>query len=119
MTRRSTRKSRRGTQPVSISTGGSARQRRHLQALNATILDQPVETDVDRRRRLMNTAAQGAGGAEVELGLGLVKRGDKVFLKQGARVTPIADTGTATAEQVAVKLNELIAALRNAQHLEA
>jgi hypothetical protein len=97
--------------------------------LNATILDQPVETDVDRRRRLMSTAAQGNGGAEVELGLGLVKRGGKVFLKQGARVTPItpiADTSTATTEQVAVKLNEvaaklneLIAVLRNAQHLEA
>jgi predicted CoA-binding protein len=52
-----------------------------------------------------------------------------VFLKQGARVTPItpiADTSTATTEQVAVKLNEvaaklneLIAVLRNAQHLEA
>jgi hypothetical protein len=87
--------------------------------LNATILDQPVETDVDRRRRLMSTAAQGAGGAEVELGLGLVKRGDKVFLKQGARVTVLPSPATATTTDIATLLNALLKSLTNAQHLEA
>jgi hypothetical protein len=87
--------------------------------LNATILDQPVETDVDRRRRLMSTAAQGAGGTDVQIGLGLVKRGDKVFLKQGARLAPIPDPVTATTEEIATLLNALLKSLTNAQHLEA
>jgi hypothetical protein len=87
--------------------------------LNATILDQPVETDVDRRRRLMSTAAQGNGGSEVELGLGLVKRGGKVFLKQGARVTVLPSPATATTTDIATLLNALLKSLTNAQHLEA
>jgi hypothetical protein len=67
----------------------------------------------------MSTSAQGAGGTEVELGLGLVKRGDKVFLKQGMRVTAISDPTTATTTAIATLLNALLKSLTNAQHLEA
>lgn len=119
MTRGSIRRSRRGSQPVSVSTGGSARNRRAIQAVNQTLLDQPVATDVDRRRRLMRTGGEASGAAEISLGAGLIRRGDQVFLRQGKRIMNISDPTVETTTSTAAIVKRLIEILVEAQHLEA